>query len=99
VADKVDSATLTLAVAPFTRAEQWQMKEAKGVWRKARKERHCQRYWRDRVSGCAGNGLILAGERYFDLQELDGSAGGFGTFCVCQTCASEASPNTTTTPA
>lgn len=75
-----------------TRAENFQAKHGHGIWRRARKTRPCQRYWRSRSDGCAGNGNITAGERYFDLQELDGSAGGFGTYCTCAACANEVEP-------
>lgn len=58
---------------------------SKGRWRMARKTRPCQHYWETR---CLGDGQIKAGDRYFDTQELDGSAGGFGTYSCCAACAS-----------
>ena len=73
----------------MTRAERDQAEYGKGVWRRARKTRRCQAFWN---KACLGNGQITAGELYFDTQELDGSAGGFGTFCCCDRCANEIAP-------
>lgn len=56
-----------------TRAEADQEEFGKGVWRVARKTRRCRAFW---TKVCRGSGEIVAGEKYFDTQELDGSAGG-----------------------
>lgn len=70
-----------------TRAERWIATEEKGRFRRARKTRRCQHYW---DTACQGNGQIEAGQPYFDLQELDGYAGGFSTFCCCSACSNKA---------
>lgn len=65
-------------------AEQYILKYGKGQWRRARKTHHCRHWW---TQQCLGTGEIVAGENYFDTQELDGSAGGFGTHRACAVCA------------
>jgi len=74
------------ALTPADRAAQYIAKYGKGQWRAARKTHHCRHWW---DTECLGTGEIAAGERYFDTQELDGSAGGFGTHRVCARCAGE----------
>jgi hypothetical protein len=74
------------------RADQYIAEHGKGRWRRARKRLRCQHYWRYRTEGCAGTGFIEPGEQYFDTEELDGSAGGFGVYRCCAACAGQVIP-------
>lgn len=56
-----------------------------GKWRRSRTTHRCEMYWGPPIGRCAT--VITAGDHYYDTQELNGTAGGFGTDRICSACA------------
>jgi hypothetical protein len=67
-----------------TNAKRFQRDAGKGLWRNARKEHGCDRFFQ---RTCRGDGLIRKGDAYFDTEELREWTKGPIFYRVCSTCA------------